>query len=86
MHLLRCLFFIEARFEFELTAVHIHGAANTLADKLSRNDLPAFLSLVQHMDSEPTPVEPRLLSLLLETGDWTSQAWTASFSSICTTA
>ena len=86
MHLLRCLFFIEALFEFEIVAVHIRGTTNTLADNLSRNDLHAFFSTAQHMDSVPTQIRPQLPALLLGTDDWTSPAWAASFSSICTAA
>ena len=37
MHLLRCLFFFEARHIFRLEAAHIPGKDNVLADDLSRN-------------------------------------------------
>ena len=37
MHLLRCLFFFEARHSFRLEATHIPGKDNVLADDLSRN-------------------------------------------------
>ena len=37
MHLIHCLFFLEAWFGFELTATHLPGRENTLADDLSRN-------------------------------------------------
>ena len=86
MHLLRCLFFIEARFDFQLVATHIRGEVNTLADNLSCDALPAFFSMTQQMDPVPTPIELRLSALLLEAGDWTSQTWTASFSAICIAA
>ncbi len=46
MHLLRCLFFLEASFQFELTARHIAGIHNSLADDLSRNRLSASFSKV----------------------------------------
>ena len=38
----RCLFFLEAWFEFELTATHLPGRLNTLVDDLSRNHLSHF--------------------------------------------
>ena len=41
MHLLRCLFFLEAHYQFELVAVHISGVSNDLADDLSCNCLPS---------------------------------------------
>ena len=84
MHLLRCLFFVEAWFNFDLVAVHISGVSNTLADDLSRNALPRFLSKAPHMDPVPTPISPQLPLLLLEPGDWTSPVWTASFGILCT--
>jgi hypothetical protein len=39
MHLLRCLFFVRARFQVSLYAVHIPGRENTLADAISRNNI-----------------------------------------------
>ena len=44
MHLIRCLFFLEAWFEFKLIAAHLPGRENTLADDLSRNRKSHFLS------------------------------------------
>ena len=38
MHLVRCLAFIKARFQFELVASHIRHSSNTKADALSRNN------------------------------------------------
>lgn len=43
MHLVRCLFFIEAHYQFELVASYLPGEANMLADDLSRNRSSAFL-------------------------------------------
>ena len=42
MHLLRCMFFFEARFSCKLSAVHISGEHNDRADDLSRNHLSSF--------------------------------------------
>lgn len=39
MHMLRILFFVEARFQFKLVAAHIPGMLNTLADYLSRKSV-----------------------------------------------
>ena len=44
MHLIRCLFFLEAWFGFELVAAHLPCRENMLADDLFRNYLSAFLS------------------------------------------
>ena len=46
MHLLQCLFFIEACYDLEITCTHIPGLDNDLADNLSRNRISAFLSKV----------------------------------------
>lgn len=38
MHLIRCLAFIKAKFQFTIWATHIKGIDNDLADALSRNN------------------------------------------------
>ena len=43
MQLLRCLFFLEARFDCHLLASHIPGIHNELTDHLSRNRASVFL-------------------------------------------
>ena len=81
MHLLRCLFFIEADCGFSLSVVHIAGTANILADDLSRNRLIFFLSKVPTAQQLPTPLPPPLLKVLLDTkGTWTSLDWIQQFS------
>ena len=49
MHLLRCLFFSRARFQFTLQAVHTPGVQNTWADAVSRNNISWFLSQVPNV-------------------------------------
>ena len=44
MHLMHCLAFISAKFEFSIFATHISGIHNDLADALSRNNICYFLS------------------------------------------
>ena len=39
MHIIRCLFFIRARFQLDLHAVHVPGVENVLADAISRDNL-----------------------------------------------
>ena len=48
MHLMRCLHFITAQFNFRVTAEHIQGTLNTAADALSRNSLHTFKVLMPH--------------------------------------
>lgn len=83
MHLLRCLFFFEAEFQFNLVAVHIPGRLNTLADNLSRNDAALFLRQVnQEVNHEPMAIPTPLLELLMvKCPDWTSNTWRQMFKS-----
>ena len=53
IHLIQCLFFLEAHFKFEYTTRHISGKHNTAADALSCNQLDSFLTLY--------PLHPDLL-------------------------
>ena len=64
LYLLRSLFFFEAEFQFSLVAAHIPGNQNTLADALSRNNLPLFLQLSSQEVSGPTSLPAPLLELL----------------------
>ena len=41
-HMLRCLFFREAKFGFSLSAVHVSEKDNGAADAISRNKLDTF--------------------------------------------
>ena len=82
MHLLRCLFFIRARFQFSLEAVYLPGEANQLADGISRDRLSFLFSQVSQVSRQPTQVPPALVSLLVtEQPDWTSPAWSQLFCS-----
>ena len=73
---------MEAFFQFQLSASYIPGVNNTLADLLSRNKLPIFLSKVTPANAEPTAIPSQLPQLLLDTKvDWTSHTWTQLFSS-----
>ncbi len=77
MYLLRCLCFLEATFQFQLTACHLPGMHDTLVDLLSRNILPHFYSKVPNANREPTPISHQLVLLLLaREGNWTSPTWT----------
>ena len=82
MRMLRCLFFVEAHFQFFLTVSHIPGVHNDLADDLSRNRLPSFLRKMPNVDCIPSIIPHSLLQWLLHPNlDWTSPSWTALFSS-----
>lgn len=81
MHLVRCLAFIKAKYQFSLFATHIPGINNDLADALSRNNLPYFFSHHQQAVTDPTPIRQELLDLnVISKPDWTSAQWTKLWS------
>jgi hypothetical protein len=81
MHLVRCLAFLKARFQFSVTASHIEGSRNVLADALSRDNLDSFLSRYPQASPVPTPLPQELLDLtLISKPDWTSSRWTELWS------
>ena len=83
MHLMRCLHFIVARFNFRISAEHIQGTLNTAADALSRDSLCSFQDLMPAADHSPTPIPTILTDILMTTRpDWLSTDWTALFTSI----
>ena len=85
MQLLRCLFFIEAYYQFQLTARHLPGTLNDCADDLSRNRQAAFHSKLPHADIYPTPIPPSLMQWLLQPQtDWTSPTWIQQFATFVT--
>lgn len=77
MHLMRCLCFIMAKFNFIVSANHIAGVNNHLADALSRNNHTQFLLDYPQAARHPSAIHPALLDLLLTSKpDWLSQHWT----------
>lgn len=82
MHLMRCLSFIMAKFNFVVSASHIKGSHNVLADALSRNDRK---TLSNYPQAQPTPTAiptPLLDLLIMHKPDWTSRHWTALWNNI----
>jgi hypothetical protein len=59
MHLARCLFFALAARDISLYARHI--PLNTVADAISRDNLPLLFSKVPDADSRPAVVPPDLV-------------------------
>ena len=64
-HLLRCLAFFQASFDFRIRAVLISGQLNTGADDLSRDRAGHFLAVYPSASPHPTQVPPQVLDLLL---------------------
>lgn len=79
MKLIRCLFFFEAWFGFEIIAEYLPGRENILADDLSRNRRFAFLSKARQPDIAPAALPEELPELLLDPDGWTSPRWTERF-------
>ena len=79
MQLLRCLHFFCAEFGVSVTASHIRGSPNLVADAISRNNLSLFHSLVPQA---PTSLPPALGQLLLSAPvNWTLRRWRQLFCS-----
>ena len=76
MHLLRCLHFFAAKYDIRLSASHIAGVENTMADALSRNNLPQFFFSCPKAHTLPTPVPSSLWKLVVEEQpDWLLHDW-----------
>lgn len=87
MQLLRSLFFLEATHQFQLSAVHIAGVNNDLADNLSHNRLQAFKEKAGWANEYSTPVPALLLQWLLQPlHDWSSPSWIQQFVSFAVKA
>lgn len=82
MHLLRCLFFFEASFDYHLSAMHVPGVQNVLADDLSRGRLASFLQKAPAMAQTPTSIPQALREMVFNPMDWTSAKWRSLFNSI----
>ena len=76
-HMLRCLFFLEAKFDLSLSAVHVPGIENGAADSISRNKLHVFFDLVPQAHQEPCSVPRELIHRLVIDTPWTSSIWKA---------
>ena len=77
MHLLRCLFFVRATYQFSLYATHIAGAQNCWADALSRGNTQFLYTQVGDPTYHQSQVQASLITLLMqEQPDWTLPRWT----------
>ena len=75
MHLVRCL---AAFFGFQFVAQHVPGVLNTVADAISRNNIPLFLSIFPQVPRVTLP-QPLLDLLVIKRPDWGSSDWTKLF-------
>jgi len=82
MHLVRCLFFVLAMWDISLHACHIPGILNTVADAISRDNIPLLFSKVPDASPTPTPIPAELVDLLItQQPDWTLPSWRHLFKS-----
>ena len=67
MHFLRILFWLSAQHNFRITAVHVPGCTNTLADDISRLDeaLPHFLSFLTFLHGGILPSFSHIIATAL---------------------
>ena len=85
MHLLRCLWFLIATFDIQITATHLPGVCNSAADMLSRNQRVEFLTAYPQASRTPTPIPSPLTCLLSpQMLDWTSPAFLQHFTDTLT--
>ena len=76
IHLIRCLAYFQALFDFRIRAVHISGHLNAGADDLSIDRAAAFLCAHPSASPLSTQVHRNVLDLLLQKcPDWTSHEW-----------
>jgi len=81
MHLLRCLWFFQARFDISIHVSHIPGTLNTAADLLSRNQVRKFLQLYPQSSLVPVSVPAPLQAIVSPKKlDWTSAEFLRCFS------
>ena len=80
MHLLRYLWFFTALLDIDITATHIAGINNEVADMLSRNQTKCFQSARPHASQLPTLL-PIILTRLItpQELDWTSPSFQHHF-------
>ena len=74
-HMLRCLFFLEAKYDIILTARHVPGVENRAANTISRNRLEAFFDLTPQAQRRACQVPQDLVGQMVRQEQWTSDDW-----------
>ena len=74
-NMLRCLFYLEAQFNMVLTAVHVAGVDNEVADAISRNKMDVFFNLVPQAMQAAAPCPEGLIQKLVLQETWTPAIW-----------
>ena len=84
-HMLRCLLFLETKYDASLSAIHVPGIENGAADSISRNNLPQFFDLLLQAHQNPCKVPDNLVSHLIRDRPWTSDDWKSWLGTLLTT-
>lgn len=77
-HLLRCLCFYAAFYQFSFSAAHIPGERNGAADAISRDNVPLFSYSFPQVRQSVVPQHIQDL-VLLQPPDWSSPGWIDKF-------
>ena len=78
LHLLRCLYFYAAYYQFSYCASHVPGVDNVAADALSRNNMSLFSSLIPQ-GTQTLLSQGVLEFLIIHPPNWGSQDWITLF-------
>ena len=82
-HLLRCLAFLSARFQCQITAKHLPESHNNISDAISRNQLSQLRILSPQANPTQTELSEEVIQLLIvERLDCTSQHWSTLWNTI----
>ena len=65
MNMVRKLFLVTAKFDFEIKLVHIEGRLNSLSDSLSHMQIDHFRDLFLDAEEEPIILDPAVWDGLL---------------------
>ena len=84
VHMIRCLFFLEAKFQFSFISVHVPGVLNTVAYALLRNNIMVtFSALAPQAHSQPVLVPHAVINGVISQRPWSSLHWMYWFTSTC---
>ena len=76
LHLLQCLSFFAAIFQFAFTAKNITGKHNQAADAISQGKFDLFSSIHQQTHTEPVQIPQPLQDLVVaQSPNWNSPRW-----------